>query len=250
MSTNLATTVPLVNVPFTSNGYITEAWFMFLVQLFRRTGGNTPSGNLTIADVLALEETFANPTPSLSGNALETTFAPIKDANKMLDMTFAHPASTSYAQNALAVTLGASPATYTASFPQGFYISGGTITSFSIQRGSIVLPIGNSASDIIDATPAFLAGSSSSVTLPDSFGSVSRLWVFFDGVFQGDDQISSLVGTTLTFTSSIPVGVHKVYVKGLLQSAVGIGSTLVELSIGDTVNVTYSGSPSVTILPR
>jgi hypothetical protein len=53
------------------------------------------------------------------------------------------------------------------------------------------------------------------LTLPSSFSSATKLWIFFDAAFQGDDQYS-LAGTTLTFTSAIPSGVNKVYVKGLM----------------------------------
>lgn len=236
---NLQTNVPEINNKFVdANGNVTEAWFLFLVQLFRRTGGSsgTTPVSITLDDVLAIEETFA-PIPTTRDSTL-------------LDMIFAPAANTDYVQAAQTVTLGASPATYTATSRQGFHITGGTVTALTLQRGTTVLPLGNSASDIIDATPSFTAGVSTSVTLPNSFGAVSRLWVFFDAAFQGDDQIASLVGTTLTFTSAIPVGVSKVYVKGLLQSSVGIGSTMVELSPGDQVNVTYSSAPTVTILPR
>lgn len=245
---NLQANVPLANIPFVgANGCVSEPWFYFLVQLFRRTGGTIPIVPITIGDVLGLEETFGHP-------GVQDTFtditAPITAPGKLSEMILAPQTSTSYAQAAVSVTLGASPATYTATYPQGFYLSGGTVTALSLTRGATTLPIGNSASDIVDSQPAFVAGTSTSVTLPNSFGAVARLWVYFDGTFQGDDQIASLVGTTLTFTSAIPVGVSKVYVKGLLQSSIGIGSTLVELSPGDKINVTYSSLPAVTILSR
>ena len=39
---NVATNIPLINTPFVGqNGLISEPWFMFLVQLFNRTGGAT-----------------------------------------------------------------------------------------------------------------------------------------------------------------------------------------------------------------
>lgn len=252
-STNLQADVPLVNVPFVNaDGTVTESWFIFLVQLFRRSGGTSGGGTgITLNDVLALEETFAPVLlPANNSFANEEMFTPLSTQKALLDMIFAPVASTDYAQAAHAVTLGASPAIYRATSKQGFHITGGAVTALTLQRGSVVLPIGNSASDIVDATPTFTAGTSTSVTLPSSFGAVSRLWVFFDAAFQGDDQIASLVGTTLTFTSAIPLGTVKVYVKGLLQSAIGVGSTLIELSPGDLVNVTYSSAPTVTILPR
>lgn len=79
--------------------------------------------------------------------------------------------------------------------------------------------------DFTDATFSagvdFTPGTTKQLTLPANFGGVPNIFVFFDGVFQGDDQIQSLVGTTLTFFSPIPVGVQKVYVKGGTTVAIG-----------------------------
>lgn len=253
---NLQANVPLIDVPPVDpkTGKWNEAWFLFLVQLFRRTGGtNGGDGQLTIEDVLGVEETFALPPIDTSSPLSEMTLAQ-PSSDTLIDMLFASPVNTDYAQAAATVTLGASPATYTATSRQGFHITGGAVTALTLQRGPTVLPVGNSASDIVDKTfvsgTDFTPGTTTTLTLPNSFGAISRLWLFFDATFQGDDQILSLVGTTLTLTSAIPVGTSRVYVKGLLQGAVGIGSTLIELNAGDKVNVTYSSAPTVTILPR
>lgn len=253
---NLQANVPLIDVPpiDLKTGKWNEAWFLFLIQLFRRTGGtNGGDGQLTINDVLGVEETFALPAVDPNFTIGEMTMAqPASDS--VIDMLFAPAANTDYAQAASAVTLGASPATYTSTSRQGLHITGGVVTNLTLQRGPTVLPIGNSASDIVDKTfvsgTDFTPGTTTTLTLPNSFGAISRIWVFFDATFQGDDQIASLVGTTLTFTSAIPVGTSRVYVKGLQQGAVGIGSTVIELNAGDKVNVTYSSAPTVTILPR
>jgi hypothetical protein len=255
---NLQTNVPLISVPLVDkNGNITEAWFIFLIQLFRRTGGGGgDTGGITLDDALSIEETFAVPSSntSVGSFAFEETFAPLDSQKALLEMIFAPIAETDYTQAAKTVTLGASPATYTATSKQGFHITGGAVTSLSLTRGPTTLPIGNSSSDIVDTAfvsgTGFTPGTTTALTLPNSFGAISRLWVFFDAAYQGDDQIASLVGTTLTFNSAIPVGTQRVYVKGLLQSAIGVGSTLIELSPGDKVNVTYSSAPTVTLLPR
>ncbi|WP_250533985.1 hypothetical protein [Caballeronia sp. AZ10_KS36] len=71
-----------------------------------------------------------------------------------------------------------------------------------------------------DGKPGFVAGIDfapgvdSSLLLSRAYSSVDNLSVHFDGVYQGGDQIASLVGKTLTFASPIPVGVQRVYVKG------------------------------------
>jgi len=177
MASAIQTDVPLVNVPFVDpqTGNVTEAWFIFLIQLWRRTGGGggAPPDTLTIADVLALEETFSPLSPILGADALsgETTFGMPGQKDSILEMIFA-PIGTGTA-------------------------STGTISDQTFSSGT-------------DFTP----GTTTSLILSHSFSNGSQLWVYFDGIFQGDDQYS-LSGVTLTFTSAIPVGVSKVYVKGL-----------------------------------
>ncbi|PYE21333.1 hypothetical protein C7410_115176 [Paraburkholderia silvatlantica] len=171
MTANLQTNVPLVNAPFVDDaGYITEPWLLFLVQLFRRTGGTGGGGSgtlLTLKDVIALDQTFS-PLPANQESALAQmiTTAPMDLSQPIPEMVF--------------------PAAVPDILDQTF--SSGT-----------------------DFTP----GTTASLTLASSFASAARLWIFFDAAFQGDDQYS-LSGTTLTFTSPIPVGTSKVYVKGLI----------------------------------
>jgi hypothetical protein len=64
------------------------------------------------------------------------------------------------------------------------------------------------------ADHTFIPGTTSTLTLTNSFGGVQNIDVHFDAAYQGPDQILSLQGKTLTFTSPIPVGVSTVYVKG------------------------------------
>jgi hypothetical protein len=63
MASTIQTDVPLVNVPFVDlrTGMVAETWFLFLIQLWRRTGGasGTIPESLTIQDVLALETVFS-----------------------------------------------------------------------------------------------------------------------------------------------------------------------------------------------
>nr|WKF58827.1 hypothetical protein HUO10_003328 [Paraburkholderia busanensis] len=61
----------------------------------------------------------------------------------------------------------------------------------------------------------FTAGTSTTLTLSQPYGSQANLIVAFDAAFQGADQFS-LSGKTLTFTSAIPTGTSKVFVKGFL----------------------------------
>lgn len=176
MSTVIQTDVPLVSTPFVNpqTGAVTEAWFIFLIQLWRRTGGGggVIPDQLTLDDVLSVEQTFGVPSADTYGQifANEATRAEPSRQEALFEMIFATPSTSSV--------------------------------------------------DIVDKTFSsgvdFTPGVTTALTLSRSFGSIPRLWVFFDGAFQGDDQILSLVGTTLTFTAAIPVGVSKVYVKGLV----------------------------------
>jgi hypothetical protein len=174
MATTIQTDVPLVNVPFVDQqGNVTEAWFLFLIQLWRRTGGSggTPPDSLTVADVLALEETFSVPVADSTVDQNGMTLARAPDQAALLEMIFA------------------------------------PITASAGSSGSIADQIFSSG---VDFTP----GTTTVLTLSNTFANGAQLWVFFDAAFQGDDQYS-LSGTTLTFTSAIPVGVSKVYVKGI-----------------------------------
>jgi|SRR5579863_986507 len=62
----------------------------------------------------------------------------------------------------------------------------------------------------------FTGGTTTSLTLSQGYGSAANLIVAFDAGWQGADQFS-LSGRTLTFTSAIPSGIQKVYVKGFIM---------------------------------
>lgn len=63
----------------------------------------------------------------------------------------------------------------------------------------------------------FVAGTTTTLTLSKNYRKRDNLIVTFDANSQGADQFS-LSGNTLTFTSAIPVGTTKVFVKGFLQN--------------------------------
>lgn len=72
----------------------------------------------------------------------------------------------------------------------------------------------------------FVAGTTTSLTLSQNYGTSENLWVAFDGTEQGADTFS-LGGTnneTLTFNAPIPFGTNKVYVKGGTTLTVGTPS--------------------------
>ena len=72
---------------------------------------------------------------------------------------------------------------------------------------------GNLSDENFTAGVHFTAGVTTSLTLTGSYSSKTNLWVYFDGLRQESTEYQ-LLGSILTFTSAIPVGVQKVFVKG------------------------------------
>lgn len=175
--TNYAADIPLVNVPLVgSDGRMSQIWFAFFVQLWRRTGnGMGGDGQLTIADVLSYEVTMASPatdvlgasmglemgvTPTVATSdplsaemalasaiaftdplAIEMTMARPSEGGALSEMLLAQISDSMAAQAPKSVTLGASPATYTATYRQTFHITGGTISAISLTRSSTSLAL-------------------------------------------------------------------------------------------------------------
>lgn len=82
---------------------------------------------------------------------------------------------------------------------------------------------GSSYTDPVGTTPGtFVPGTTTTFNLPIGPGSIANISPYFDGVFQQDDQIASLTGTTLVFTSAVPVGVQAVEIK--IGSTISIGT--------------------------
>ncbi|WP_369050356.1 hypothetical protein [Burkholderia gladioli] len=75
-STSLNANMPAPNVPFIdSTGRVNPVWWMFLLQLFRRTGDQSGGdGQLTIGDILALETDIPMPI-DISAQAAQLTTA-------------------------------------------------------------------------------------------------------------------------------------------------------------------------------
>ncbi|MDR5802126.1 right-handed parallel beta-helix repeat-containing protein [Caballeronia sp. LZ001] len=79
---------------------------------------------------------------------------------------------------------------------------------------------GNFNDDVFVSGTDFTPGTTDHLTLSQAYGSIDNLDVHFDAAYQGPDQILSLVDNVLTFTSPIPVGVERVYVKGGLTTPI------------------------------
>jgi hypothetical protein len=112
---------------------------------------------------------------------------------------------------------------------------------------------GNLTDDLFVAGTDFTPGTTTQLTLTAGPGALQNMWVYFDGTYQADNQMS-LAGTTLTFNSPIPVGVSLVTVKIGTTIAIGTPSigSVVDASVAANANIDSSklsflqaGSPAV-----
>lgn len=173
MST-LQTDVPLINVPLVNpDGRLNQIWFQFFVQLWRRTGSGTGGdGQLTIADVLSYELTIppllpdvlemsmglemvaaAPPSlPAVFASEMEIATIPTPTDPLALEMGMAQISDSMGTQAAQSVTLGASPATYTATYRQALHITGGTVSAISLARSGTPLALA-ATTNLIELSP-------------------------------------------------------------------------------------------------
>lgn len=115
--------------------------------------------------------------------------------------------------------------------------------------------IGNFTDNVFVSGAGFTPGTTTQLTLAANYGSLDNIWVFFDGVWQGLDQLQSLIGNVLTFVSPIPVGVNKVYVKGGTTVSIGTPNpgTVTDASVAANAGIqssklSYQAPPTGSIL--
>jgi hypothetical protein len=116
-----------------------------------------------------------------------------------------------------------------------------------LMKGDIASLVGATVetfiSDVLpnpDGLPTFTAGTSLALTLANLYNSNSNIEVFFDTSFQGPDQYN-LIGFGLGFTSPIPLGVNRVYVRGSAASLVtGVSDgTITDASLAPGSNIFF-----------
>lgn len=196
MATTNPTGFPLAEVPFVdSNGRLTRDWLYFLQALFNRTGGSSGGGQVgpqgpagipgvpVYLEAQEAEEPFWIPGPlgpqgiqGFTGAQGPMGPAVFLEAPEQEEALFIPPRLS----------------------PGGWFDEKGSGGTYGFAAGT-----------------DFTAGTSTTLTLSQPYGSQANLIVSFDGSWQGADQFS-LSGKTLTFTSAIPVGTSKVFVKGYL----------------------------------
>lgn len=107
-----------------------------------------------------------------------------------------------------------------------------------LTQAQIALLAASPVTETFVAGTDFTPGTSLSLTVANQYYSANNIEVFFDAAYQGPDQYS-LIGLGLTFTSAIPVGVQRVYVRGGEARMVGAPSpgTVTDASLAPGSNV-------------
>jgi hypothetical protein len=227
MSLNLQTSVPLINIPLVdpTTGMINEAWFLFLIQLFQRSGGDAASipSQITVAAVLSVEETFTSPVAPQNSEilSLETIASQLINQGIRLEGEVTAPA----------VSVHIDP------------------LSREISAPALSAHVDPLAMEVI-AAPRQDANSISEMTFAPVYGTDSTR----------SPQVVTAGTSPWTYKASARQAMH---ITGGTVSALSLsrGSTtlaidylgtgqLIEMSPGDSVTVTYSVAPPVTILSR
>lgn len=257
--------IPLQSLPIAQKGpdgslYVEFNWYLFLYNLaqnvFSSESGSTPASP---SDALTMANLFAQ------GSDFQHLDRGLANLRALLTASLL-PDPTPAPQPVQSVTPGASPFTYTALANGVLSVTGGTVSAVSIIRQGVSVATGITSSsspaiaNLTDekgsgGTPGFAAGvdftagTTTSLTLSQAYGSAANLWIAFDADEQGADSYT-LSGTTLTFNAPIPVGISKVFVKGGSGSTISASGGLIPVRRLDQVKVTYSVAPTIAFLPQ
>lgn len=253
--------VPLLAEPGTNPQYMNTNWYLWAYNISKAVLGSGSSGSTPTSPFDALDA--ANLFSQTSD--IPQAYRKIQNLSALIGMpALVDPVP--MAQPVQAVTVGASPFTYTALANGVLSVTGGAVSIVSIIRQGVTVATGitsSSSSAIGNLTdekgsggqPGFVAGvdftagTTTALTLSKNYGSATNLWVAFDGSEQGANTYT-LSGTTLTFNAPIPVGTVDVFVKGAFPSTISsTGGGLVPLRRLDQVQITYTSAPTVAFLP-
>lgn len=241
--------------------YLQFDWYLFLYnlaqQVFSVSSGTIPASPSDFLDIANLFAQTAD---------IPQAYRGLENIAALLGVG-ALPDPLPVAQPVQPVTPGASPFTYTALSNGVLSVTGGIVSAVSIIRQGVSVATGITSSGSAPAISSltdekgsggtfgfatgvdFTPNVTTSLTLSGTYASAADLWVAFDGTEQAADSYS-LSGNTLTFTSAIPSGISKVYVKGATPSTIsGAGGGLVPVRRLDQVQITYSAAPVVAFLP-
>lgn len=235
-------------------------WFYNLSVKVFGTGGGSGSTPSSPFDALDAANLFAQTADIPQAYQHITNLAALIGSNTLL------PDPEPAAQPVQAVTVGASPFTYTALANGLLSVTGGAVSSASIIRQGVSVATGITSSSSIAVAghtdekgsggqPGFVAGVdftsgvSTVLTLSKNYGSADNLWVAFDAGEQGANSytLGGVNNETLTFNAPIIAGT--VFVKGALPSTISSSGGLIPLRRLDKVQITYTSAPTVAFLP-
>lgn len=266
--TGLPTQIPQQSVPLIQDDassakpqYMDVNWYLWAYNISQAVLGTGQGGGTTPA----------SPFDFLDAANLLAQGADIPQAYRHIDNLAALlaapalPEPVPAAQPVQTVTVGASPFTYTALANGVLSVTGGAVSNVSIIRQGVTVATGitssstGAVSGLTDekgsgGQPGFVAGvdftdgTTTHLTLSQTYAAASDLWVAFDAAEQGPNTYT-LSGTTLTFNAAIPVGTVNVFVKGASTSTISASGGLVPLRRLDEVQITYTAPPTVVFLP-
>ncbi|CAB3731133.1 hypothetical protein [Paraburkholderia rhynchosiae] len=187
--------LPKQKHPFDDAGkvFVNKEWYLALLGIVSQINGG--NGGVSVEDVQLLEAVDAAEGIDSSISKLLT------DINEMVQLVVPQDALEAVLTRLKRIE------TLLAFMPE--------YPDSSSTRGTIFDEKGSGGTPGFAATADFTPGTTTSLTLSQSYQSAAHLWVTFDADVQGADQFT-LSGRTLTFSSAIPVGVSKVFVKGIL----------------------------------
>lgn len=184
--------LPIQKHPFDQTGkiFVNKEWYLALLNLATQTNSNSSGGNVDDITLLEAIDAFLG-----SEGNVERSLADV--------IALVHALSPQDSTETLIARL------------REIEIKIALLPDYSDPVITIVDEHGSGGTPGFAASVDFTAGTTTMLTLSRGYKSASALWVSFDAGMQGPDQYS-LNGKTLTFTSAIPVGTSKVFVKGLL----------------------------------
>jgi hypothetical protein len=200
------TNFPDVGVPMVDpkTGRLSMVWFQLLIALFNRTGGTSGESSVDLSSELA--EAFQQIQSLVAPNYAPELARRIADAEAALSalaVSLREPEPDSFVS-----THGIQDA------PDLHALATQTASGFLSATDKAKLDgISATVEDKFVAGTNFTPGTTTSLTLSKSYASKAAVLVHFDGTFQGTDQYT-ISGTTITFTSAIPVGTQTVYARG------------------------------------
>lgn len=189
--------LPKQKHPFDEAGkiYVNKEWYMALLGLV--TQANNPPSPPSVDDIVLLEAIDA---PNGSEGLIEQSLG------DLVALVLAMSPQDSTEELIARIRDIETQLAYMPDFPD----SSNQTVQFIDELGSGGTP---GFATGVDFTPNV----TTTLTLSQSYGSKANLLVTFDSAWQGADQFS-LTNKVLTFTSAIPSGISKVFVKGLLTS--------------------------------